>query len=358
MSYDASTTDLSKTGAPPQGDMVQGEELLLEARNIKKHFPVRRGLGARLVGHLKAVDGVNLAIRSGQTFGLVGESGCGKTTASRVILRIEPPTSGQVFFRGREIYSLTGSEVGDYRRSVQAVFQDPTSSLDPRMRVGKSIAEPIVANRRHESRADIKSRVAELLKLVGLKPEHANLYPHEFSGGMRQRIAVARALAPDPELIVLDEPVSALDVSIRAQIMSLLKELQDSRGFAYLFIAHNLATVRYMSHQMGVMYVGKLVEEGDCEKIFKNPMHPYTKALIHASLPIRLDSQRIAIPLRGEIPSPLHPPPGCYLNPRCPEVMSICSQEEPVMREEDTNHRVSCHLYTSGNPEEVRIKSM
>lgn len=319
---------------------------LLEVRDLKKYFPVTSGIVlARRLGFVRAVDGVSFATKRGQTFGLVGESGSGKTTTSRMVLRVETPTGGQVRFKGQDIFQLSKRELRGFRSVVQAVFQDPYSSLDPRMRVGKTIAEPLVTDHHRHPEGEVKERVRALLTLVGLKPEHESLYPHEFSGGMRQRIAIARALAPNPELIVLDEPVSALDVSIRAQIMNLLKELQGRYGFAYLLIAHNLATVRHLSHRMGVMYVGKLVEEGGSEEIFTHPLHPYTQALIQASLPIHPDSAGPAAPLRGEVPSPLTPPPGCRLHPRCPRVMPVCSQEEPALWEVAPGHHVGCFLY-------------
>lgn len=326
--------------------MTENSSPLLEVDGLTKYFPVHRGwLRSRLVGNVKAVDGISFKIGAGETFGLVGESGSGKTTASRVILGVEPPTSGKILFHGKDCSGFSRGELRDFRRAVQAVFQDPYSSLDPRMKVGEIIVEPIVCKHLYSSRNELKDKANELLMQVGLKPEHVGLYPHEFSGGMRQRIAVARSLAPNPELIVLDEPVSALDVSIRAQIMNLLKELQDRYGFGYLVIAHDLATVRHMSHRLGVLYVGKLMEQGDSEEIFTKPMHPYTKALMKAALPIHPDSGRLAVPLSGEIPSPLNPPTGCRLHPRCPQVMRVCSSEEPLLKEVAPHHHVACHLY-------------
>mgnify|MGYP005850607067 CR=1 FL=1 len=323
----------------------QSGQALIEVRDLKKHFPVTKGhLLGRVVGWLKAVDGVSFRIGRGQTLGLVGESGCGKSTTAKLVLMLEKPTAGQVLFRGRDIYRLPRAELRDYRESVQAVFQDPWSSLNPRMRVGQIIAEPLEINTRL-SRGEMKERVAQLLVDVGLNPYQAALYPHEFSGGQRQRIAIARALALQPKVVVLDEPVSALDVSIRAQIMNLLKELQEKYNLSYLLIAHNLATVRFMCHWVAVMYLGRIVEEGPAREVFDNPLHPYTKALISAALPSHPDLQREEIVLTGEVPSPVDPPAGCRFHPRCPWVMERCSGEEPQLKEVAPNHRVACYLH-------------
>jgi oligopeptide/dipeptide ABC transporter ATP-binding protein len=297
-------------------------------------------------GWLRAVDGVSFQIHRGQTLGIVGESGCGKTTTAKMVLMLEKPTSGTISFQGKDVLHLSMADRKEYRASVQAVFQDPWSSLSPRMRVGSLIAEPIVINRALPQNG-IKDRVAELLVQVGLNPYQANLYPHEFSGGQRQRIAIARALALNPDIIVLDEPVSALDVSIRAQIMNLLKDLQAQYNVSYLLIAHNLATVRYMCHQVAVMYLGRIVEEAASRELFTNPLHPYTKALISAALPSHPDIQREEIILTGEVPSPVNPPSGCHFHPRCPYVMPHCSQVEPTLQEVSAGHRVACHLYDS-----------
>ena len=335
-----------------EGVLIAKTLLLVELLDLKKYYPVRTGaLISRRVGFVKATDGVSFSIANGQTFGLVGESGSGKTTISRMILRVEEPTSGEVRFKGKNIFDMSEMEIREFRRAVNAVFQDPFSSLDPRMRVGDAVAEPVVANRSKNfrgastSRRGLKDMVGNLLQMVGLKPEHAGLYAHEFSGGQRQRIAIARALAADPELIVLDEPVSSLDVSIRAQIINLLRDLQERYAVAYLLIAHNLATVRHLSHRMGVLYIGKLVEVGESEEIFTHPLHPYTQALIKASLPINPGAGHKAVPLQGEIASPLSPPPGCRLNPRCAKVMPICSEEEPALLEVSAGHHVACHLF-------------
>lgn len=315
---------------------------LLEAIGLKKYFPVLKGLVlGRVKGWIKAVDGVSFAVSSGQTLSLVGESGCGKTTTSRLILRLEQPTSGAVLFRGQDVHALSGEGLKGYRSSVQAVFQDPWSSMNPRMRIGSIVAEPLRYNSSLSPKA-ISERVAELLVQVGLEPAHANQYPHEFSGGQRQRIAVARALSLNPSLVVLDEPVSALDVSIRAQIMNLLKDLQGQYGLSYLLIAHHLATVRYMSHRIAVMYVGKIVELAEAEELFGHPVHPYSRALISAALPSRPGVEREEIILQGIVPSPIDLPPGCRFHPRCPQAHARCSQGEPELREVSPGHYVCC----------------
>jgi len=319
-------------------------EILLEARDVKKHFPVIKGLVlAKQVGAIKAVDGVSFTINKGETFGLVGESGCGKTTTARLILLLEGITSGTIIYDGKDITQLAGTELKKYRASVQAVFQDPYSSLSPRMRVGSIIAEPIIVSDTLP-RERIKERVAELLGVVGLRSDGAELYPHEFSGGQRQRIAVARALAPNPSLIILDEPVSALDVSIRAQIMNLLHDIQQKIGVTYLLIAHDLAVVKHMSNRIGVMYLGKLVEIAESEELHSHPFHPYTQALLSAALPSHPDDKREEIILPGEVPSPLNPPPGCRFHPRCFNAKPVCSQEEPPLKEVTSGHLVACHL--------------
>ena len=320
-------------------------EALIQVENLQKYFPVTKGLILmKTVGYVQAVDGISFSIREGETFGLVGESGCGKTTTSKLILRLERPTGGQILLNGQDIQTFTGAALKDYRTTVQAVFQDPWSSLSPRMRVRDIIAEPLVVNRQVSSR-EIEERVAEVIQQVGLHPEQAKNYPHEFSGGQRQRIAVASALASYPKLIILDEPVSALDVSIRAQVMNLLVDLQEQYHVAYLLIAHNLATVRYMAHQTGVMYLGQIVEHAETEELYNNPLHPYTKALFSAALPSHPDLVREDIVLSGEVPSPINPPSGCRFHPRCPFAMDKCAVDVPVEKEVVPGHRVSCHLY-------------
>jgi oligopeptide/dipeptide ABC transporter ATP-binding protein len=319
-------------------------EPLLEVRDLKKHFPVKgSGLLGR-AGSVKAVDGISFTVNRAETLGLVGESGCGKTTTSKLVLAAERPTAGVIAFEGQDIASLPDKRLGDYRRKVQVVFQDPYSSLSPRMRVGEIIAEPLHA---HEplSRQEIQSRVAELLELVGMRPDMARLFPHEFSGGQRQRIAIARALSTNARLVVLDERVSALDVSIRAHIIGLLEEIQARLGVSYLFIAHDLAAVSHLSHQTAVMYLGKLVEVADSLELCATPLHPYTKALFAASLPSHPDEAREEIVLSGEVPSALNPPAGCRFHPRCPYAMPRCAEEEPVLAELAPGHTVACHLY-------------
>ena len=322
-----------------------GTRELLRLEGVKKHYPVTSGLiMQRTIGVVKAVDGISLTIPEGQTYSLVGESGCGKTTTSRMVLMVESPTEGEAYFQGKSMGHLTRAETQEFRASAKAVFQDPWSSLNPRMRVASIISEPLTTHHRLTKR-EVRDRVGELLEVVGLNAFHGQRYPHEFSGGQRQRIAIARALSTQPKLIVLDEPVSALDVSIRAQILNLLKELQATHGLSYLLIAHNLATVSYMSHRVGVMYLGKIVEEGSPDELFTNPLHPYTKALISASLPADPRRQREEMVLTGEVPSPLNPPSGCTFHTRCPFVMDRCQVEVPEYRESEFGHSVACHLY-------------
>ena len=318
---------------------------LLEVKGLKKHFPVNEGLILmKTVGYVQAVDGISFTIKQGETLGLVGESGCGKTTTSKLILRLEQHTEGQVLLNGQDIYELKGQDLKNYRTEVQAVFQDPWSSLSPRMRVKDIVSEPLVVNRK-VSAAEKQERIAEVMAQVGLHPEQADNYPHEFSGGQRQRIAVASALSSYPKLIVLDEPVSALDVSIRAQVMNLIKDLQEEYNVSYLLIAHNLATVRYMAHQTAVMYLGQIVEYSDTEELYQNPLHPYTKALFSAALPSHPDLIQEEIVLTGEVPSPINPPKGCRFHPRCPFAMDRCSEEIPIPQQVSPGHQVACHLY-------------
>jgi len=317
---------------------------VLEVRNLKKHFPVKSGLiWEKVVGWVQAVDGVDFSVPPGQTMALVGESGCGKTTTAKLVLRLEEPSSGEVFADGRNVHEIEGEELNEFRTAVQAVFQDPWSSLPPRMRVRDIVAEPLIVNR-VASKNEVKERVAEALASVGLRPQQAELYPHEFSGGQRQRIAVASALVSKPKLIILDEPVSALDVSIRAQIMNLLVDLQEQFGVSYLLIAHHLATTRYMANEVGVMYLGKLVEKAPTKELFDKPLHPYTRALFSAALPSHPDVEQEEIMLTGEVPSPINPPSGCRFHPRCPFAVARCSEEEPQLREVAPGHVVSCHL--------------
>ena len=333
-------------------------EVLLEGRNLKKYYPVTKGLLQRTIGWVRAIDDISLTIENGKTLSLVGESGAGKTTAAKMILMLEKLTSGTILFEGEDIYKFSPSQLKTkYRPRVQSVQQNPWSSMNPRMRVRDIIAEPLVVNT-SKTKAEIRSRVLELLEQVGLAPNQADYYPHEFSGGQRQRIAVARALALNPSLVVLDEPVSALDVSIRAQIMNLLKDLQSQYNLSYLVIAHNLATVRFMSHSVAIMYLGQIVESGEAEALFLNPLHPYTRALISASmltLPEDEDKGVKKIILSGEMPSPLNPPPGCRFHTRCTEAMDICSKEEPRVYTIGSQ-QVKCHLYSDPSVREAASK--
>ena len=317
---------------------------VLQVRDLKKHFPVTQGFFLKkVVGHVQAVDGIDFSIPQGQTLAIVGESGCGKTTTAKLVLRLEDPTSGQVLADGKDVHALEGEAFRDYRTAVQAVFQDPWSSLNPRMRVRQIVAETLVVNQKISDQ-EVKDRVAEALASVGLRPQQADLYPHEFSGGQRQRIAVASALVSKPKLIVLDEPVSALDVSIRPQIMNLLVDLQKQYDVSYLLIAHHLATTRYMADEVAVMYLGKIVEKAPAKELFDRPQHPYTKALFSAALPSHPDITREEIILTGEVPSPINPPSGCRFHPRCPFAMAKCSEEAPPLREIAPGHLASCHL--------------
>jgi oligopeptide/dipeptide ABC transporter ATP-binding protein len=320
-------------------------DVLVKVDRLKKYFPVTKGLILqRVVGHVQAVDDISFEINRGETLSLVGESGCGKTTTSKLILRLEHPTEGKIYLDDKDVHKLAGNELRQYHTDVQAVFQDPWSSLDPRMRVREIISEPITVNERLSSK-EVDERVKEMLVRVGLRPQQAQLYPHEFSGGQRQRVALAGALISNPKLIVLDEPVSALDVSVQAQIMNLLKSLQDDFGTTFLLVAHNLATVRYLATNVAVMYLGQIVEKSETEELYEHPLHPYTRALFSAALPAHPDVKREEIILQGEVPSPINPPSGCRFHPRCPEAMEICSQQAPINLEASPGHWVACHLY-------------
>jgi oligopeptide transport system ATP-binding protein len=319
--------------------------LMLQGVGLKKYFPVTSSLLAGKVrGWIKAVDGVQVHVGEGEALGIVGESGSGKTTLAKLFLLLEQPTDGSLLFDGREVRTFRRPELVRYRRAVQAVFQDPYSSLNPRMRVGDIVAEPLPPEE-GLSRAVRRERVAEVLELVGLSRDSASLYPHEFSGGQRQRIAIARALVTYPKFIILDEPVSALDVSIRAQILNLLKSLQERLKLAYIMIAHDLAAARYLSTRLTVMYAGKVVESGDCDEVYTAPRHPYTQALLSAALPLHPSLRRQRLILPGEVPNPLNPPSGCRFHPRCPQAMPQCQTHEPVWKEVSSGHYTACHLY-------------
>jgi oligopeptide transport system ATP-binding protein len=317
---------------------------LLEVKNLKVHFPVKHGLFSRVRGHVKAVDDVSLTIEPGETLGLVGESGCGKTTLGRAIIRLLDPTSGQIIFRGEDITQLRGSELRRRRRGFQMIFQDPYGSLNPRMTVEQIIGEAIDIHNLADGSAARRARITELLQAVGLNAAHAQRYPHEFSGGQRQRIGIARALAVEPDLIVCDEPVSALDVSVQAQIINLLMDLQQQRGIAYLFIAHDLAVVEHISRRVMVMYLGKVVETAEAKELVRSPRHPYTEALLSAVPVVDPASKRQRIVLPGDVPSPINPPPGCNFHPRCPKALDICKVEMAPLREVAPGHFVACHV--------------
>jgi oligopeptide/dipeptide ABC transporter ATP-binding protein len=320
-------------------------DVLLEGRDLTKHYPITKGLLQRIVGWVRAVDGISFTIERGKTLSLVGESGAGKTTTAKAVLLQEKLTSGTIFFEGKDLSHFSPSQLKtEYRPRLGSVQQNPWSSMDPRMKVRDIVAEPLVVNKK-QTKQQLQSRISELLEQVGLSAEHAENYPHEFSGGQRQRIAVARAMALNPSLVVLDEPVSALDVSIRAQIMNLLKDLQEQYNLSYLVIAHNLATVRYMSHTVAIMYLGQIMEYGEAEELFERPLHPYTKALISASLltlPEDEDKGVKKIILSGEMPSPLNPPSGCRFHTRCTEAVPECGQTIPPLRDVGGGHKVAC----------------
>ena len=327
----------------PSGDLI-------EVRDLYKYFPINAGVFSRHVGDVKAVDGVDFTIKRGETLGLVGESGSGKTTAGRVVLRLLEATKGQVLFEGRDVGKLGREEVRKLRKEMQIIFQDPYASLNPRMTVGDIVSEPLRIHGLATGK-DAEARVQELLKLVGLQPYHANRYPHEFSGGQRQRVGIARSLAVSPKFIVADEPVSALDVSIQAQVINLLQDLQQQFGLTYLFIAHDLSVVRHISTRVAVMYVGKIVEIADRDDLYTNPLHPYTQALLSA-IPIpdpRVESRRKRIILTGDIPSPVNPPSGCRFHTRCPVAFDRCKVEVPPLTTYAPGHVAACHWVEEHN---------
>jgi oligopeptide transport system ATP-binding protein len=323
--------------------MKLANDIILKATDIKKHFPIKKGLLLKTVGQVKAVDGVTLEVRKGETLGLVGESGCGKSTLGRTLIRLYEPTEGQIEFEGNDFLKTTGRQLRNLRKDIQMIFQDPYASLDPRMTVGQILRQPFDIHNVGTS-TEKEARVKELLELVGLKPSHINRYPHEFSGGQRQRICIARAIALNPKLIICDEPVSALDVSIQAQILNLLKDLQEKLGLTYIFISHDLSVIEYFCDRVAVMYLGKIVELGSRDDLFNQPKHPYTQALLSAIPRVGEGKKAMKKSLSGEVPSPINPPSGCAFHPRCPSVMDICSQQTPAL-ENEKNQQVACFLY-------------
>jgi len=328
-------------------DTLVASKTLVDVRELKMHFPLTRGIVLqRVVGYVRAVDGISFSIERGQTLGLVGESGSGKTTIGRTIVRLYKPTAGQILFDGKDLAALSGEELRQERRRVQMIFQDPYASLNPRYTIGSLIAEPMHIFK-VASRAEIRERTAELLRVVGLRPEYIDRYPHEFSGGQRQRIAVARALSINPEFVIADEPVSALDVSIRAQVLNLLQRLQQQFNLTYLFVSHDLSVVRHVADRIAVMYLGKIVELSDRDELYVAPKHPYTKALLSA-VPIpdpQVERRRQRIILSGDLPSPINMPDGCRFHPRCPMAQNICHEIEPVFEaKEGREHYAACHF--------------
>ncbi len=319
-------------------------ETLLRVEDLKKYFPIRKGVLQRVVGNVRAVDGISFAVRPGETLGVVGESGCGKSTMARTILRLIEPTSGVVEFEGKNVVTLTKSAMREMRREMQIVFQDPYASLNPRYSIGKTLLDPMEIHHLYTP-AQRKQRVAQLLDKVGLDPDYTNRFAHEFSGGQRQRIGIARALTVNPKLLILDEPVAALDVSVQSQVLNLLSDLQDDLELTYIFVAHDLSVVRYISDRVLVLYLGHMAELTDADELFANPLHPYTRALLSAVPVPDPDAKRERIILKGDLPSPANPPAGCPFHTRCPAAMDVCSKEVPAWQEVKPGHRVACHLY-------------
>lgn len=324
--------------------MAQSDQVILEVRNLKKYFPVTGGFFKKVVGHVKATDDVSFVLHKGETLGLVGESGCGKSTTGRAILRLVEPTAGEVFFKGKNIADMKHKEMKTIRQQMQIIFQDPYSSLNPRMSVGEMIKEPLIHHGYYKKGSDLDARAVEVLRLCGLDDYHVNRYPHEFSGGQRQRIGIARALALNPSFIVADEPVSALDVSIQSQVINLMKDLQEQMGLSYLFISHDLSVVKHISDRVGVMYLGSLVELTSKKSLFANPKHPYTQALLSAIPVADPTHKKQRILLQGDIPSAVNPPSGCKFHTRCQYAQDICKNVVPELKEYESGHFCACHL--------------
>ncbi|HEX7065781.1 MAG TPA: dipeptide ABC transporter ATP-binding protein [Bacillales bacterium] len=336
--------DKETTANPP----VNENEYILQVQNLKKHFPIKTGVIQRTTGHIKAVDGITLNAKRGETIGIVGESGCGKSTAGRSIIRLYEPTDGKIVYKGHDITNAPEKDLRKLiRKDIQMIFQDPFASLNPRKRLGKTLLEPLKTHKLHGSTKQQEERVEQLLDIVGLDPSYKNRYPHEFSGGQRQRIGIARTLALEPEIIIADEAVSALDVSIQSQIINLMEDLQDEFNLTYIFISHDLSVVRHISDRVAVMYLGKMMEFADKTVLYSEPLHPYTQALMSA-IPVprkKGSTKRERIVLKGDLPSPANPPKGCVFHTRCPAAMDICSQVVPKFQENKPGHYVACHLY-------------
>lgn len=320
------------------------ENTILEVKNLKKYFDITGGIFSRKVGDVKAVDDVSFSVKEGEVFGLVGESGCGKSTTGRSILRLIEPTDGKIIFNGVDITTLKSEEMRKLRKDMQIVFQDPYASLNPRHTVEKIISEPMIVHG-IGNKKERREKVEYLLEKVGLSSYHASRYPHQFSGGQRQRIGIARALSVNPKIIIADEPVSALDVSIQSQVLNLMQDLQEEFNFTYIFIAHDLSVVKHISDRVGVMYLGRLIELASKDELYENPQHPYTKALLSAVPVVDPDFQKDRVLLQGDIPSPSNPPSGCAFHTRCPDCMDICKSDRPVFKETSDGHSVACHLY-------------